>query len=99
MFEKLGSVVDKYDDLTKKVADPDIIANQSVWQKYMKEMGEMEPIVEKYKEYTKAKDELDFAKQMLDEESDEEMREMAKEEVSEQEDNLEKLTKELKILL
>jgi peptide chain release factor 1 len=99
MFEKLGSVVEKYEDLTKKVADPEIIANQSVWQKYMKEMGEMEPIVEKYKEYSQAKEELEFAKQMLEDESDEEMREMAKEEVSEQEDNLETLTKELKILL
>ncbi|MDD7019442.1 MAG: hypothetical protein PUI34_02295, partial [Hornefia butyriciproducens] len=39
MFEKLDSVVDKYDELTRVVADPDVIANQSVWQKHMKEMG------------------------------------------------------------
>ena len=54
MFEKLESVVDKYNELTKVVADPDVIANQSVWQQHMKEMGEMEPIVRKYQEYKAA---------------------------------------------
>ena len=44
MFEKLESVVDKYDELTKLVANPDVIANQSVWQKHMKELGEIEPV-------------------------------------------------------
>lgn len=99
MFEKLDSVVDKYKELTGLVADPDVIANQSVWQKYMKEMGEMEPIVKKYTEYKKANEEYDFAKEMIETESDEELRELAKAELSEQEDNIEKLTGELKVLL
>ena len=99
MFEKLESVVDKYDELTKKVADPDVIANQEVWQKHMKEMGEIEPVVRKYQEYTKAREELEFAKEMVDTEDDEELRDMAKSEVSEQEEKLEKITSELKVLL
>ncbi|MGI6211461.1 MAG: peptide chain release factor 1 [Anaerovoracaceae bacterium] len=99
MFEKLDSVVDKYNELTKLVADPDVIANQSVWQKHMKEMGEMEPVVKKYIEYKKANEDYEFAKEMVENESDEELREMAKEEISDQEKNLEHLTEELKVLL
>ena len=99
MFEKLGSVVEKYEELTRIVADPAVIADQQTWQKHMKEMGEMEPIVEKYKSYKKAEEDYAFAKALLEEESDEEMREMAKAELSEQEENLEKLGQELKVLL
>lgn len=99
MFEKLESVVEKYDELTKKVADPDVIANQEVWQKDMKEMGEIEPVVRKYKEYKQASEEYEFAKEMVDTEDDEDLRDLAKAEVSEQADKLEKITSELKVLL
>lgn len=99
MFEKLESVVEKYDELTKKVADPDVIANQEIWQKSMKEMGEIEPVVKKYQEYKKATEELEFAKELVDSEDDEELRDMAKQEVSEQAEKVEKLTSELKVLL
>lgn len=99
MFEKLEGVVDKYNELVKVVADPAVIADQATWQKHMKEMGEMEPIVKKYQEYKKSKEELDFAKEMLENESDEEMRDLAKAEVSQQEDNIETIAAELKVLL
>ena len=81
MFDKLDFITEKYDDLSRKVSDPDVIANQPVWQKYIKEMGEMEPIVKKYTEYKKAKEDLAEAKEML-EDGDEEMRELAKMEIS-----------------
>ena len=99
MFEKLEQVVDKYNELTKEVADPDVIANQEVWQKDMKEMGEIEPIVKKYKEFKAASEEFEFAKEMVENEDDEEMREMAKQEASEQEKKLDAITQELKVLL
>jgi peptide chain release factor 1 len=99
MFEKLETVVDKYNELVNVVADPEVIANQAVWQKHMKEMGEMEPIVRKYQEYKKANEELDFAKEMVENETDEEMRDMAKLEVNEQEEKIEKIAAELKVLL
>ena len=99
MFEKLDSVVDKYNELTGVVSDPEVIANQSEWQKHMKEMGEMEPIVKKYQEYKKANEDLDFAKEMVENESDEEMRSLAKAEITEQEDKIEVLAEELKVLL
>jgi peptide chain release factor 1 len=98
MFDKLDFILEKYEELAIKVSDPDIIANQSLWQKHMKEMSDIEPVVGKYKEYKKAKEELAELKNMLAD-SDEELREMAKLEIPELEDTLETLEKEMKILL
>ena len=88
MFDKLDFILEKYEELSHKVSDPEIINNQAVWQKHMKEMSEMEPIVNKYREYKKAKADLAGAKEMLDS-SDEELREMAKMEIAELDEKLE----------
>ena len=53
MFDKLDFILEKYEELSLKVSDPDIINNQPLWQKHIKEMGEMEPIVNKYRERPK----------------------------------------------
>jgi len=98
MFDKLDFITEKYDDLSRKVSDPDVIANQPVWQKYIKEMGEIEPIVKKYTEYKKAKQDLAEAKEML-EDGDEEMRELAKMEISDLEETISNAEDELKVLL
>lgn len=98
MFDKLDFILEKYEELSLKVSDPEVINNQPVWQKHIKEMGEMEPIVNKYKEYKKAKDDLQAAKEMLDE-NDEELREMAKMEINELEPSIENISEELRILL
>ena len=98
MFDKLDFILEKYEELSHKVSDPEIINNQAVWQKHMKEMSEMEPIVNKYREYKKAKSDLAGAKEMLDS-SDEELREMAKMEIAELDEKLEQYENELKILL
>ena len=45
MFDKLDFITDKYNELSAIVSDPEVIANQAVWQKHVKEMGELEPIV------------------------------------------------------
>ena len=98
MFDKLDFIVEKYEELSMKVSDPDVIANQTVWQKHIKEMGEMEPIVKKYTEYKKAKEGIAEAKEML-EMGDEELRELAKMELSDLEDQIPVMEDELKILL
>jgi len=98
MFDKLDFITEKYDDLSRKVSDPDVIGNQPVWQKYIKEMGEMEPIVKKYTEYKKAKEDLAEAKEML-EDGDEEMRELAKMEIGDLEETISNAEDELKVLL
>jgi len=100
MFKKLDFILEKYDELGRLVSDPEVIADQQRWQKSMKEMGEMEPVVQKYREYKKNEEELEGAKDMLNESGlDEEMREMAKEELSELEDKKARFEQELKILL
>ena len=98
MLDKLDFITEKYDELSAKVSNPDVIADQPTWQKYVKEMGEMEPIVKKYGEYKKAKAGIAEAKEML-EDGDEEMRELAKLELSDLEGSIEGLEDELKLLL
>ena len=98
MFDKLDFILEKYEELSMKVSDPDVINNQPLWQKHIKEMGEMEPIVNKYREYKKAKEGIAEAKEML-EMGDEELRELAKMELSELEDQIPAMEEELKILL
>ncbi len=99
MFDKLDFIVEKYQEMSLKVSDPEIIADQPTWQKYIKEMGEMEPIVKKYEEYKKAKTGLVEAKDIVETETDEEMRDLAKMEIGELEDEIERLEGELKVLL
>ena len=98
MFDKLDFILEKYEELSLKVSDPDIINNQPLWQKHIKEMGEMEPIVNKYKEYKKAKESIAEAKEMLDM-GDEELNELAKMEIAELEDQIPAMEDELKVLL
>lgn len=99
MFDKLDFILEKYEELSKKVSDPDVIAKQKEWQKLMKEMSDLEPIVNEYTAYKKAKEELEEAKEILDMEDDEELREMAREELKSNEAAIEEYTENLKILL
>ena len=98
MFDKLDFILEKYEELSMKVSDPDVINNQPLWQKYIKEIGEMEPIVNKYKEYKAAKTNLNESKEMI-ESGDEELRELAKMELSDLEDKIPEMESQLKILL
>ena len=99
MLNKLQVLEDKYIDLTEKISDMEIINDQKVWQKYMKEHADLEPIVFKYREYKNVLNDLSESKAILEEESDEELRELAKMEIAELEDQVEPLEAELKILL
>ena len=100
MYDKLDFIQNKYKELSLKVADPAVIADQAVWQDYAKELGEIEPIVQKYSEYKKVVDSIEEDKEILnDSSSDEEMRELAKMELSESEEQEKILNEELKKLL
>ena len=98
MFDKLDFILEKYEELAMKVSDPDVINDQPSWQKYIKEMGEMEPIVNKYKEYKKTKESVAEAKEMLDS-GDEELKELAKMELADLEDKIPEMENDLKVLL
>ena len=100
MYDKLDFILNKYEELSLRVSEPELIANQPEWRKTVKEMSDMEPIVLKYREYKKAKSEIEDAKELLEEAgSDEEMKEMAKMEIADLEEKLETLEEEMKILL
>lgn len=100
MFDKLNFIQEKYEDLSIRVSQPELINNQPEWRKTVKEMSEMEPVVVKYKEYKKAKEDLEGAKELLEEAgSDEDLKEMAKMEISDLEEKLEVFEEELKVLL
>ncbi|MBB6215617.1 peptide chain release factor 1 [Anaerosolibacter carboniphilus] len=99
MFDKLDFLQEKYDDLSRKTADPEVINNQSEWQKYIKELSDIEPIVNKYREYKDTKSGIAEAKSILEESNDEELREMAKMELGDLEESIEVIENELKLLL
>ena len=96
MFENLQELENKYQELTKSISDPEVIADQESWRKMMKEQSDLEPIVEKYREYKKTESELEEAKELM---KDPEMKVLAEEEMLEAKDKLPKLEEELKILL
>ena len=96
MFQKLEDVEKKYDELTKKISDPEVIARTSEWQRYMKEHASLEDVILKYREYKKAKQDFEEAKQMA---SDKELKELAEMEMDELREKIPQLEEELKILL
>ncbi len=100
MFDKLDFTVEKYKDLSEKASDPKIIDDQPTWQKIVKEMGELEPIVKKYTEYKQAKEGLVGTKEMLEDGGlDADEKELFKEELKDLESKIEIYSDELRILL
>ena len=96
MFQKLEAVEKRYEELNKKIADPEVIARTHEWTEYMKEHSEIEEVVLKYKEYKRTEQALKEAEEMM---SDPEMKELAEEESSKAREKLPKLEEELKLLL
>ena len=99
MLEKLAEIEAKYIDLSEQVNDPDVIANQTEWQKRMKEYSDLTPIVESYRQYKKIEQEIQDNLELLNEKLEEDMKELVKQELSENKQNLEQLKKELTVLL
>lgn len=98
MFQKLDDVEKRYDELTEKISDPEVIAKTNEWQKLMKEHSDMTPIVEKYREYKKVKANYEEALEMMKEE-DKEIKDLAEAEMLESKEKLRVIEEELKILL
>ena len=96
MFDKLEEVEKRYNELTEKISDPAVIADQQNWKKYMKEQSAMKDVVDKYVEYKQVKSNMEDAKELLD---DPEMKEFAEEEYYSSKKKLEEMEEELKILL
>lgn len=100
MFDKLCEVENKFEDINTKLCDPEIVSDQEQYTKLMKEMKHLTPVVEKFREYKKAKKTLDESRAMLDEGGmDADFAEMVKEEFETAKADTERLNEELKILL
>ena len=99
MFDKLEDLVHHYEELMNLLSEPDVANDTNRFRKLMKEQNDLAPIVEAYKEYKAGKQNIEDSLAMLEEESDEEMRELAKEELSESKAKVEELEQKLKILL
>ena len=99
MFDKLEDLIGRYDELMGLLNEPDVASDSNRFRALMKEQSDLAPIVEAYKEYKKRKQDVDDSLMMLDEENDEEMREMLKEELNDAKADVETLEEKLKILL
>ena len=99
MFDKLEDLLIRYEEIMGELQEPDVVNDQSRFRKLMKEQNDLTPIVEAYKEYKNCKQNIEDSLFLLEEESDEEMKELAKEELSESKKRVEELEQELKILL
>ena len=99
MFDKLEDLLIRFEEIMGELNEPTVTNNQARFRKLMKEQSDLTPIVEAYKEYKKSKQDIEDSLMMLEEESDEDMREMLKEELSDSKKRVEELEQELKILL
>lgn len=99
MFGKLEDILRRYEDINAELSNPDVVNDQSRFRNLMKEQNNLEPLVNAYNEYKKAKQSIEDSLALLEEESDEEMRELAKEELNDAKADVERLEHELKILL
>lgn len=99
MFDKLEALEERFAYLSEKISDPEIIAEQEAWRKMCKEHSDLTPIINKYREYKTAKQTISDDKEMLEEGQEKELEEMIKEELSENEDKLQSISEELKVLL
>ncbi len=96
MFQKLEAVEQRYEELNKKISDPEVISRQDEWKNLMKEHATLVDVVEKYREYKKAQSDLEEAKQML---NDKDLKELAEMEIEELRGKIPQIEEELKILL
>ena len=99
MFEKLEDLLSKFEEIMNELSEPTVADNQERFRALMKEQSELTPVVNAYKEYKKCNQDIEDSLAMLDEESDDDMREMLKEELAEAKKRVEELERELKILL
>lgn len=99
MFDKLEDLLQRYEELQNELSDPNVVNDQMRFRKLMKEQNDLADIVAEYKRYKQTKQDIEDSLLLLDEESDEELRELAKEELAEAKNRLEECEQNLKLLL
>ncbi len=99
MFDRLEDILIHFEEIMNELNEPDVTANQERFRSLMKEQSDLTPLVEAYKEYKKCKQDVEDSLAMLETESDDDMKEMLKEELNGGKKRIEELEQELKILL
>lgn len=99
MFDKLEDLLNRYEDITLELSNPDVVNVQDRFRRLMKEQNDILPIVNAYNEYKSCRQNIEDSLEMLSEESDEELKELAKEELNDSKKRVEELEEQLKILL
>ncbi|MBQ9491989.1 MAG: peptide chain release factor 1 [Firmicutes bacterium] len=100
MITKLDSLEKKYDDISKKISNPEIINQRELWQKLVKELSELDEVVKKYREYKRVIENIEEAKIILDDRNaDEELKDLAKEDLKINNNKRDKILEQIKILL
>ena len=100
MITKLDALEKKYDDISKKISNPEIINQQELWQKLVKELSELDEVVKKYREYKRVIENIEEAKIILDDRNaDEELKDLAKEDLKINNNKSDKILEQIKILL
>ncbi len=99
MFDRLEDLLIRFEEIMGELQEPGVTDNQQRFRQLMKEQSDLTPIVDAYKEYKQSKQDIEDSIAMLEEESDEDMREMLKEELSDAKKRVEELEQTLKILL
>ncbi|MDO6355811.1 peptide chain release factor 1 [Caloramator sp. CAR-1] len=99
MLEKLDFIEEKYEELSKKISDPEVIADNNLFQKLCKEHNSLEGIVLKYREYKTILKRIKEDKELLEDDIDREMKDLVEEELKELSEEKERVEKELRLLL
>ena len=99
MFDKLDDILIRLEEILRQLAEPDVANDSAKFQRLMKEQAELQPIADTYRKYKDSKQTIEDSLSLLEEENDEEMREMLKEELSDARKQVEELEREIKILL
>ena len=100
MITKLDALEKKYDDISNKISNPEIINQQELWQKLVKELSELDEVVKKYREYKRVIENIEEAKMILDDRNaDEELKDLAKEDLKINNNKRDKILDQIKILL
>src|SRR5574344_924748 len=99
LVEKIKSLHKKYNSLSEQISDPNLMSDMKKYVQLNKEYKELNPIIEEGDKYCKMVSNLEEAKDILQNEKDEDLRDMAKEELSEIEDKLPEMEEKIKLLL
>jgi len=99
MFDRLNELESKFENLSELISDPEVIADNNRWRSLMKEHSDLTPVIDAYREYNRVTESLEEAKELLNESSDEDLRQLAKEEIKDAQIALEEISAELKVLL